>query len=312
MRNCYKREDVFLCRHDAHRRFDHRISAFHVLREKRCYPDGCVSFLWKCKLLDKGGACPKRYRHVGNNCTQCRSYTEEKIHRRPEIMLAPEAFESFRDECRRFDEWLEDHGGRLLQVGGLITHLHPHLVQRREGRHASLSLRGFLVRLMPAYVGLRGLEDALYMRMSRVQQQRVRFAVGDGVEAEGWLRMDRGRIVVEPLRRVHRESSGGGTPAQWDRALLDRTAAVRLATQPGRCLGCERGLLVDVEDVEARSDRRGDRRGGPGNGRRRELLCLEGIGRPADCPYEGLVDLREGTTVTLQGGSGCNLSAPPA
>ena len=111
MRNCYKREDVFVCRHDMHRGFDYRVSAHHVLREKNCYPHGCVDFLWKCKLLDKGGTCPKGYRHVGNNCTECRHYDEEKIHRYPELLISAMEYRAYQRECRRFDDWLDTHEG---------------------------------------------------------------------------------------------------------------------------------------------------------------------------------------------------------
>lgn len=299
MRNCYKREDVFLCRHDTHRRFDHRVSAYHVLCEKRCHPEGCVSFLWKCKLLDKGGACPKGYRHVGNNCTQCRHYAEEKIHRRPELLLSEADWAAFEEERRRFDEWLEDHRGRLSAIGGEITHIHPHLVEEDDGRRARLRLRGYLVRLMPAYVGLHGFEDALYLRIPRAAQARHRLAEGDRLEAEGWIRLDRGRLVCDAPRRVRVEERSGRAPAAWDQALLDRCAAVRLSGQPARCLRCDRGLLIDVERLAARP--------GQGDGRRRELLCLEGIGRPVDCPYEELERLARGGNFRLESKFGCNL-----
>ncbi|MBM3318268.1 MAG: hypothetical protein FJY75_10510 [Candidatus Eisenbacteria bacterium] len=299
MRNCYKREDVFLCRHDAHRRFDHRVSAHHVLRDKRCHPEGCVSFLWKCKLLGKGGACPRGYRHVGNNCTQCRHYAEEKIHRRPEVLLPPEAFAEFREECRLFDEWLDGHAHRLCEIGGEITDIRPHLVEESDGPRARLRLRGYLARLMPAWVGLHGFEDALYLRLPRGQQERHRLAPGDRLEAEGWIRLDRGRLVGEPLRRIRVEERSGQPPARWEQALLDRSSAVRLPGQPERCLRCARGLLIDVQ---TRARRPGARPGG-----RRELLCLEGIGRPEDCPYQAWKALAGEGGDRREGQAGCNL-----
>jgi len=155
-----------------------------VLREKRCHPSGCLEFLWKCKLLGKGGACPKGYRHVGNNCTQCRYYDEEKLHRYPEVILPPEAYRAFQDACRQFDEWLEDHEGRLLDAGGRVASIRPNLLRRVDGHRSSLVLRGFLLRLEAAFIGRDGLADALYLRISRDQQQRHRIAVGD--ELEPW------------------------------------------------------------------------------------------------------------------------------
>ncbi len=277
IRNCYKREDVFVCRHEAHAGFGHRVSAYHVLREKRCHPGGCLEFLWKCKLLGKGGTCPKGYRHVGNNCTQCRHYDEEKIQRYPEVVLAPEAYRDFQDACRRFDEWLEDHGGRVLEAGGRVASIRPHLVRCGDGHRSSLVLRGFLLRLEAAYLGRDGLEDALYLRIGRDQQQRHRIAVGDEIEALARVVLDRGRLVGVSARRMRIEARSGGRPFSWHAALLDRINAVSVPGQPARCLSCERGVLVDVELS-------GGRRGG----RQREVLCLEGIGRPQECPYEAL------------------------
>jgi hypothetical protein len=287
MRNCYKREDVFLCRHDSHRGFDHRVSAYHVLVEKRCYPHGCLDFIWKCKLLGKGGTCPKGYKHVGSNCTSCRFYDEEKVQRRPVLLLSEDEYAAFLEDCRSFDDWVADKRDRLVEVGGRITDIRPHLVKEVDGSRSSMSLRGFLLRLESAYVGMQGLDDALYMRVSRAQQQRHRLAAGDGIEGVGLVDLDRGRLVVAQTRRLRVEERSGAQAPGWDRALLDRSGAVTLEGQPGRCLRCERGALVDVRDLRGRG------RGAV----RREVLCLEGIGRPEDCPYEALRALRAGVTL---------------
>jgi len=327
MRNCYKRDDIFLCRDQAHQRFAHRVSAWHVLKEKRCYPDGCVRFLWKCKLLGKGGRCPKDYRHVGANCTQCRQYDEEKLHRRPELLVSPQQFALFREECLAFEEWFDRTSSRRVAMGGEVTDVRPHLVKRVDGPRSSLRLEGFLLRLVPAFIGLQGFDDPLYLPLGRRTQDRLRLSPGDRVEADVWLRLDRGRLVGHEPRQWQVEgrsgtvpgprrargaprtgSAGGrggagtrdGGPAPgglspgWDRALLDRLGAVPLADQPERCLHCERGVLVDV--IEAGRDTARIE-----GGRRRELFCLEGIGRPEDCPHEALQALEEGRP-TARGG----------
>ncbi len=315
MRNIYKRDDIFVCRNQAHGRFGHRVSAYHVLKEKGCYPDGCLSFLWKCKLLGKGGACPKGYRHVGSNCTQCRHYDEEKVHRRPEALVSEREFEEFREECRSFDDWVASVSTRPIAIGGTITDVRPHVVKRIDGPRSSLSLQGFLLRLLPAFVGLQGFDDPIFLSITRAQQRAQRLAPGDRIEVEAWVRLDRGRIVGQGARSWQIDERGGGKPADWEQALIDRLGAVPLADQPDRCLRCERGVLVDIESVDAQAGVRAGRAGlhaagqnhagvraatregraagqnhaGKTRGfsmvRRRELYCLEGIGRPKDCPY---------------------------
>jgi len=281
--NPYKQKDIFVCRHEAHRDFEYRVSAWHVLREKRCYPHGCIDFIWKCKLLSKGGTCHKGYQFVGTNCGQCRHYDEEKIQRYPELQVSEERYQMFLRDCTLFDEWLEDHVGRQLEAGGRITDIRPNLIRRVDGRRSVLTQRGFLIRLSPAYIARDGFDDALYLRISNAQQKRHRLAVYDSIECHGWIRFHRGRIVIEDTRRFFVDERGGGEPATWDRALLDRINAVTLEGQPGRCMQCERGVLVDVEDGS-------QRRRSP----RREMLCLEGIGRPRECPYEIMQAMHDG------------------
>jgi len=255
-----------------------------VLVGRRCYPNGCIRFLWKCKLLGKGGTCPQGYRHVGNNCAQCRHYDEEKIRHRPELVLGAAEFADFLEDCRRFDEWMAAQRGSRREAGGEISDVRPHLVRRIDGHRASLVLRGFLLRLSPAFVGLHGIEDPLYIRLTRGQQERHRLAPGDRIECEGYLELDRGRLVIHLASRLRVEARSGAVAAAWDQALVDRIGAARIHGQPERCLRCPRGVLVDVEALGNRP--------GPSPGRRRELLCLEGIGRPEDCPYEALQSLR--------------------
>jgi hypothetical protein len=292
MRNPYKREDIFLCRHESHRGFGHLVSAYHVLREKECFPEGCLDFRWKCQRLGKGGACPKGYKHVGNNCNHCRFYEEEKIQRLPELQVSEEQYRAFLEECRIFDEWLEDQQGRILEVGGTVSAVRPRLVREEDGRRSRLRLLGFLARLCPSFAGRQGFADPIFLRLSSGQQQRLRLAEGDRLEAEGELALDRGRLVVARPRRIHIEDRGGQAPLIWEQALLDRVGAVRLEGQPERCLHCERGVLVDVADLTGRQ-----------RGRRRELICLEGIGRPDGCPYEALETLRAGSGgLTHRGG----------
>ena len=281
MRNPYKREDIFRCRHESHRGFGHAVSAYHVLLEKACFPEGCLDFRWKCKRLGKGGACPKGYKHVGNNCAHCRFYDEEKIHRLPELTVSEQEYRAFLEDCRVFDEWLEDQRGRILEVGGTVSGVRPRLVREDDGRRSRLRLLGFLVRLCPSFAGRQGFADPLFLHLSSGQQHRHRLAEFDRIEAEGEVVLDRGRLVVHRSRRMRVEDRGGQPPPVWEQALLDRAGAVRLDGQPDRCLHCERGVLVDVEDLTGRR-----------NGPRREVVCLEGIGRPEGCPYEVLEALR--------------------
>ena len=64
------------------------------------------------------------------------------------------------------------------------------------------------------------------------------------------------------------------------RFVLDSPIAITFDTEQGITI---EGVLIDIEDNSQRQ------RGG-----RRELLCLEGIGRPRECPYEVRQAMRNG------------------
>ena len=79
MKNQYKRTDIFRCVHDVHQKFQNRISVYHILKEKQCYPQGCFYFRWRCKQLNKKNKCYRGFFHVGRKCFGCRDFYDEKI-----------------------------------------------------------------------------------------------------------------------------------------------------------------------------------------------------------------------------------------
>ena len=78
MINPYKRTDIFRCKYPAHARFEHQVSTYHVLRVKNCFPQGCLSFKWRCELMDKGKRCIKGFKFIGKKCFGCRFFYDEK------------------------------------------------------------------------------------------------------------------------------------------------------------------------------------------------------------------------------------------
>ncbi len=132
--NQYKRQDVFRCSHKAHFRFEKSVSVYHVLKEKKCFPEGCIWFLWKCHLLNKGNSCPKGYQHVGRNCFSCKNYFEEKINYQPEILLNEEQHKRFKQELEEFEEWLNTSAGKWVEFSGEVFSVKPHFRRIRYGK----------------------------------------------------------------------------------------------------------------------------------------------------------------------------------
>ena len=282
MINQYKRLDVFRCKLDSHNSFAGKVSVYHVLKVKKCRPQGCFYFKWHCRLLEKGTRCKKGYKHAGKNCSSCRYYYEEKFHKVPEIILKQEHYKEFLRELEGFEDWLSDNLGRRLEIYGRVNFVGPRLIKTVYPKNSRLSLKGYLVNFAESYLGRTHVEDFVYLQLSPGAQKRLRLARGDLLEFEAELRLDEGRLVLEAPRKMDFLQRGPETfEPDLSAALVDSRMAAQLAGQDEKCLNCERGRLVDV--VEKSIDRP--------RFLRRELFCLEGVKDPVICSYNAMKKL---------------------
>ena len=269
--NPWKRPGVFVCEHSAHEDFAGSVSPYHVLREKRCFPQGCLYFRWRCRRLEKGRACKRKFTHVGRLCRGCREYGEEKVHQQPRLLLTPGQWLDFRRELGEFEDWFDETVGREVEVTATVSEVKPCFV-REVGAGSRIRFRGFLLVFPRAHLDWTLLDSAVYLRVSRSAQQRHAFRQGDALEFRATVRHSRGRIVLERMRRVEVLSRGSGrvwTPAE---GLVAKHTATAFSMQPEQCLQCPHGTLLDVHQET------------PGGVRHfRRLLCLEGVAGPEVC-----------------------------
>ncbi|MEA1996869.1 MAG: hypothetical protein U9N45_04495 [Gemmatimonadota bacterium] len=286
VKNQYKRLDVFRCKLQSHDSFEGWVSAFHVLKVKRCLPDGCFYFKWRCRLLEKGATCVKGYNYPGKNCRGCRFYYEDKIHKVPVVQLSDQAYREFLDDLQDFEDWLGSNIGRRVEVYGRVNFAGPHLTKTVYTKYSKVSLRGYLINFAECFLGRTRFEDFVYLRISRKSQLDLRLARGDLLEFEAELTLDQGRLVlVRPGRFefIERSPDAFGQESDDDlsRIIVEARTATVVSEQSERCLSCERGRLVDV--IEKGTDTNQDFR--------RELFCLEGVREPSLCCYETLKKL---------------------
>ncbi|MCK4427015.1 MAG: hypothetical protein KAW16_00875 [candidate division Zixibacteria bacterium] len=272
--NQYKRQDVFQCGHEAHFKFEKSVSVYHVLKEKRCYPEGCIYFLWKCKLLNKGHSCPKGYKHVGRNCFSCKNYFDEKISYQPEILLDKEEFENFQRELEEFEDWLQGAVGKRIEFSGTVNSVKPHFKKKRLGSKEILTFPGFLVSFKEGYLDRVFFKDHIFLTISRKTQENLKFAKGDKVEFEALLRTDKGRIILERIRHV--EFLEKKREAFWNlsQAVVAKNTGTEFDCQPEKCLVCENGSLLDVVEKDGQRSKS-----------YRHLFCLAGVTDPENCVY---------------------------
>ncbi|MBN2415198.1 hypothetical protein JXO52_05125 [bacterium] len=274
MINQYKRRDVFRCSQEAHREFDGRVSVWHVLREKECYPQGCLYFLWHCAMLAKGRACIKGYTWAGRNCKGCTHFIEEKVHLQPCLGISEQEYDSFLDELEGYEIWLDEIRYKRLAVAGEITAVKPWAERRLTHDGARLRLLGYLLILRHGFIGTRAFDDTFYIRVSRQMLKEEGFHAGMQIECTGEIRLDRGRIIVHRPKGIEIGSPpGGGDIWTDDQALVAVKTAVCLPVQYDTCHDCAWSVLVDAID----------QRQNP-HGRFRNLYCLKGIESPTGCP----------------------------
>lgn len=272
MKNPYKRTDVFACNYQGHAQFRNRVSVFHVMRQKNCYPQGCLFFKWSCELKNKGKSCYRGFNYIGRLCEGCTHFLDEKIHYQPRILISAAEFEAFRDELEEFDEWIAEFKDRDLEMLGVISSIKPRFKKTIAAGRGQLRLDGYLLVMSHGYIDTTEFADYFYAKISPQQQDRLRFAAGDSFEARGRMNLDRGRVLFNKLWAVNYIQRSGEPAWNNSRALVARASATEFHTQPESCMKCPNGALIDtIEYIDGQKQFR------------RSLYCLEGIVSPQVC-----------------------------
>jgi hypothetical protein len=272
--NQYKRHDIFRCTHDSHSHFNHAVSVYHVLKVKQCFPDGCTYFRWKCRNLNKGISCPKKYRHVGRLCFSCRSFYDVKEINRPEMIVPHAQFEQFQGEFKEFENWLEQHAGRQVDFSGSISSVKPEYLLRKVKKSAHVILKGFLLTFNNCSINKIRFNDIIYAPVSISMQNRCNFTFGDVVFCSGYFTVNNGMIILRKIRSIEtleKKSSACWTESQA--RVMQRTGTI-LPYQSAKCHACENGTLLHVFHD------------GDSLPQSRALFCLEGVSDPELCSFK--------------------------
>ncbi len=272
--NQYKRVDVFRCTHETHLHFHSAVSVNHVLKAKGCYPEGCIYFKWKCKKLDKGATCPKKFKHVGRACSSCRYFYDVKIIKRPEVILASKEFLQFQNDLKVFESWLNSNMGRTVDFSGTINSVKPRLYLIKTSANTNVVFKGFLLNFMEGWVNAEHFHDFIYVPVSSRLQERLHFAKGDSVCFRSVFSVTDGAIVLRNVRNVEVLESGGKCFWTESRARVAQQTGSILSHQEKKCYACDKGLLLNIQLDNS-----------PHKGSRRMMFCLEGIKDPALCCY---------------------------
>ena len=272
IRNPYKRRDVFSCAQEAHARFKGRVSVYHVLKEKKCYPDGCLYFEWRCIRKEKGELCIHKYKFIGRNCKGCTYYWEEKMHFQPLCLVDQKTMDDLMEQIESFEMWLQSVRYKRLPVAGKIHTVKPWFEKTKTPHQNQLHFKGYLLILKTGHIAFDYFADTLYVRISEAHMRAHAFQPGMRFECQGEVREDRGRLVIHKPGQF--EISGKGRGIAWTRekALTGMKTATQHEEQPEQCLQCPWGILTDVRETTSE-----------GEGFSRQLHCLKGIESAEAC-----------------------------
>ncbi|MCK5455341.1 MAG: hypothetical protein KAJ16_13315 [Calditrichia bacterium] len=272
MKNLLKNTEIFRCIHESHRGYKNKVSVYHILKEKSCFPHGCVYFRWKCKQLSKRSKCHRGYSYVGRKCPGCKDYYEEKIHNYPELQISEHEFKNFMKELLEFEDWIEECQLKPIEFAGTVAEIKPHFRQKIYPKTKFLSFHGYIAVLNPVFLGWHRFEDPVYAYFSSKYFQKLRFGKGAEIEGIGEVTVDRGRLIMRRTRNI--EITQAGEEIYWNeqRVLLSRETATEFRIQPETCVGCQFGALVDVEYLRDHHSHS-----------RRKLFCLKGMADFRDC-----------------------------
>ena len=284
MKNPYKRTDIFRCNYQDHSKFDYQVSTYHVMYNKKCYPQGCIMFKWSCALKDKGKTCVRGYNYIGRLCDGCTHYTDEKIHYQPRINVTSREFEIFKTELEEFEDWLAEVRNRDVNIWVEIDSIKPRFKKYIHGKNGQIRLEGYILIFKNGYINQTSFEDFFYAYISPRQQDRFRLAPGDSFEAKGLLTMDHGRILISKLWNIDIEHRRGNETWNNSKALVARQTATHFKFQSDNCLHCPKGALVDVIEKKDGSLEMS-----------RELYCLEGMKDHSLCYVHALEQLNNCT-----------------
>ncbi|NVM02857.1 MAG: hypothetical protein HWN67_11005, partial [Candidatus Helarchaeota archaeon] len=249
MINQYKRIDVFKCTHLSHKRFGNRVSVYHVLKVKKCYQNGCISFEGICRLINKGQRCIKGYNFVGVNCSSCVYFKEEKIMRKPVVLLNNESYKEFIDELEEFEDWIEYNKGRKINFRGEVSWVKPKFEKRIYKKYENLSLNGFIMGFKIGFIDTQKFDDYSYALISVNNQERWSFSRGYEIEFNANLNIDNGMIMFEKIRDIEiiSDSSKQSHPTKSEAEVASKIGKI-LPEKSEKCVNCPSVSLIYIKD----------------------------------------------------------------
>lgn len=269
MRNLYKQNDIFVCNHETHLHFSSRMSVYHILEEKKCFPDGCVYFKWKCKTLAKKKTCHRNFTAVGRHCFSCKYFYEEKIHQLPQLTIDENERDNFFDEYDEFCDWIASKKNKQVFCEGTVHSILPDFVITQNNGKQDLEISGFLMTFNEGFIDDQHFEDTFYLHIDSMLQNRLRIREEDEIEFKAILRETEGRIELQYPRHFNFFLRGSSKPLLRSDLLVSLNTASIFNLQNEKCKKCSFSIIPRIRNNKTGSNRK--------------LICTKGIKAPEIC-----------------------------
>lgn len=232
-----------------------------------------MEFRWKCRLLDKGKKCPRKYKHVGRGCISCPEFDDEKLTYIPQTSLDDKELGRFMEDLIEYRGWLETMHGKRIRFEGSIDSIKPHLRMAIEGGRKRVFMDGYYVSFKGGYLGNDYFEDKIYLKINSGFLDRMKAAPGDSLEIDVIFTEERGRIILKNPRNADIKKNGGKGAVTPSRARVGRATGKVIDGSIVKCGECPYCSLIDIED-RSRSEAFYYRR----------YYCLRGVSDSDNCP----------------------------
>ena len=269
MRNFYKQNDIFICKHDTHKHFSSKMSVYHILEEKKCYPDGCVYFRWKCKILAKKKKCHRNFSTVGKHCFSCTHFYEEKIHQFPQFKINEIEKNNFFEQYSEFGEWIDSLENKRVFCEGTINSILPDFTVNKKNEKLNIGINGFLVTFNEGFIEDQHFEDSFYLHVDSMQQNKFNLRENDEIEFKAILKIIDGRLELFYAKHFNFYLRGKSKPLLRSDLLVSLNSAITFEIQHQKCKSCGFSVTPRIHNNNS--------------GKNRVLICSKGINDPEFC-----------------------------
>lgn len=274
-KNLFKRQDIFRCFHELHKKFSNVVSVWHVMEGRQCYPYGCISFYLKCKILLKGKKCQRGFKKPGKLCLSCKFLVEEKNHYVPKVILNDKEFDDFKIKYNKFLFWTKSLNGRFIKFYGKVETIKPYIKHIYFDKGSKFLLKGYLLALKWAYLERDFFEDKLFLYLPKNKLWRLKNIKFDEIEGFGSLNLSDGNLFLSNPKNLLSVKGEDLNFKEDENVLLKIKLGSIFNAYQGKCLDCENGVPSVVENQSALKFVP-----------KREIICLEGYSNPSFCLNE--------------------------